>query len=50
MLKYFDIPALYEHLEEVAATWNPVVPGRVGMRWSETICSAAWRVLVATEP
>jgi hypothetical protein len=50
VLKFFDIPALYEHLDEVAATWNPVVPGRVGMRWSETICSAAWRVLVATEP
>ena len=50
VLKFFDIPALYEHLDEVAATWKPVVPGRVGMRWSETICSAAWRVLVATEP
>jgi hypothetical protein len=24
--------------------------GLTGMRWSETICSAAWRVLVATEP
>jgi hypothetical protein len=50
VLKFFDIPALYEHLDEVAATWKPVVPGRVGMRWSETICSAAWRVLVAAEP
>jgi hypothetical protein len=49
VLKFFDVPALYEHLDEVAA-WKPVVPGRVGMRWSETICSAAWRVLVATEP
>jgi hypothetical protein len=50
VLKFFDIPALYEHLDEVAAAWRPVVPGRAGMRWSETICSAAWRVLVATEP
>jgi len=50
VLKFFDIPALYEHLDEVAAAWQPVVPGRAGMRWSETICSAAWRVLVATEP
>ena len=49
LLKVFDIPALYEHLDNVAA-WKPVVPGRTGMRWSETICSAAWRVLVATEP
>jgi len=50
VLMFFDIPALYEHLDQVATTWIPVVPGRVGMRWSETICSAAWRVLVATEP
>lgn len=50
VLRLFDIPALYEHLDEVAATWKPAVPGRAGMRWSETICSAAWRVLVATEP
>jgi hypothetical protein len=50
VLKFFDIPALYEHLDEVAVTWQPVVPGRAGMRWSKTICSAAWRVLVATEP
>lgn len=50
VLKFFDSPALYEHLDEVAAGWRPAVPGRAGMRWSETICSAAWRVLVATEP
>jgi len=50
VLKFFDIPALYEHLDQVAVTWQPVVPGRAGMRWSQTICSAAWRVLVATEP
>jgi hypothetical protein len=50
VLKFFDIPALYEHLDQVATTWIPVVPGSVGKRWSETICSAAWRVLVATEP
>ena len=50
VLRFFDIPALYEYLDEVAARWKPVVPGRAGMRWSETICSAAWRVLVATEP
>jgi hypothetical protein len=49
VLKLFDIPTLYEHLDQVA-TWKPVVPGRAGMRWSQTICSAAWRVLVATEP
>jgi len=49
VLKFFDIPALYEHLDEIAA-WQPAVPGRAGIRWSETICSAAWRVLVATEP
>ena len=50
VLMFFDIPALYGHLDQVAATWIPVVPGSVGKRWSETICSAAWRVLVATEP
>jgi len=50
VLMFFDIPALHEHLDQVATTWIPVVPGRAGMRWSETICSAAWRVLVATEP
>jgi hypothetical protein len=50
VLMFFDIPALYEHLDQVGTTWIPVVPGRTGMRWSETICSAAWRVLVATEP
>jgi hypothetical protein len=50
VLKFFDIPALHEHLDEVATTWIPVVPGSVGMRWSETICSAAWRLLVATAP
>ena len=50
VLKFFDIPALYEHLDQVAAAWKPAVPGRAGMRWSETICPAAWRVLVATEP
>jgi hypothetical protein len=50
VLMFFDIPSLYEHLDKVANIWTPVVPGRAGRRWSETICSAAWRVLVATEP
>ncbi len=50
ILLFFDIPALYEHLDAVAGTWSPEVPGRVGRRWSETICAAAWRVFVATEP
>lgn len=50
VLMFFDIPALYEHLDQVATTWIPVVQGSVGKRWSETTCSAAWRVLVATEP
>jgi hypothetical protein len=50
VLMFFDIPELYEHFDQVATTWIPVVPGTVGMRWSKTICSAAWRVLVATEP
>src|SRR5947209_8372285 len=47
---FFDNPALYEHLDAVAGTWHPQVPGAVGRRWSEGICAAAWRVLVATEP
>ena len=50
VLKFFDNPALYEHLDAVAGTWDPQVPGGVGRRWSEGICAAAWRVLVATEP
>ena len=50
VLMFFDNPALYEHLDAVAGTWGPQVPGGVGRRWSEGICAAAWRVLVATEP
>jgi hypothetical protein len=50
VLMFFDNPALYEHLDAVAGTWDPQVPGGVGRRWSEGICAAAWRVLVATEP
>ena len=49
VLMFFDTPALYEHLDQVVIGWHTVIPGGVGKRWSETICSAAWRVLVATE-
>lgn len=31
-------------------TFNPLIPGTIGRRWAETLCAAAWRVLVATEP
>jgi hypothetical protein len=50
VLMFFDNPVLYEHLDAVAGTWDPPVSGAVGRRWSEGICAAAWRVLVATEP
>jgi hypothetical protein len=50
VLMSFDNPALYDHLDAVAGTWGPQVPGAVGRRWSEGISAAAWRVLVATEP
>jgi hypothetical protein len=50
ILMFFDNPALYEHLDTVAGTWSPQIPGRAGKRWSETICAAAWRVFVATQP
>jgi hypothetical protein len=48
VLFFFDIPELYEHLDAVAE-WEPQ-PGRAGQRWSETICAAAWRVLIASRP
>lgn len=50
MLILFDNPVLYEHLNAVQATWNPAAPGGIGRRWSQAVCAAAWRVLVAEEP
>lgn len=50
VLMFFDNPKLYELLDAVAGTWHPQVSGMVGRRWSEGICAAAWRVVVATEP
>jgi hypothetical protein len=47
---FFDNPALHEHLEAVQSGWLWPVAGRVGRRWVEEICAAAWRVIVATEP
>jgi hypothetical protein len=51
VLMFFDNPALYEHLDEVAE-WSRArnLRGRVGRRWSEELCAAAWRVLIAEEP
>ena len=52
VLMFFDInhPAMYEHLDAVTPTFNAVIPGTIGRRSAETICAAAWRVIVATEP
>jgi hypothetical protein len=50
VLMFFDNPDLYELLDDVAPTWQARHPGRVGRRWSEEVCAAAWRVLVAAEP
>lgn len=50
VLMFFDNSALYELLDLTESTWERPVSGRLGQRWSETICSAAWRVIVATQP
>ena len=50
VLFLFDNPALHTQLDAVQPTWNPPVAGDIGRRWSEEICAAAWRVIVATEP
>ena len=47
---FFDNPALHEHLDLIADHWETKVPGRIGRRWAETVCAAAWRVLLASEP
>ncbi len=51
VLMFFDNPALYEHLDSVAE-WARArtLRGRAGRRWSEEICAAAWRIVVAEEP
>lgn len=49
LLMFFDNPALHEHLNLVADHWETKVPGRIGQRWAETLCTAAWRVLLASE-
>jgi len=35
---FFDIdhPALHEHLDAVAGTFSPLIPGSVGRRWAQT--------------
>jgi hypothetical protein len=52
VLMFFDInhPAMHEHLDAVTPTFDPLIPGTIGRRWAETLCAAAWRVIVATEP
>lgn len=50
VLIFFDNPALYEHFDGVTANWDTRIPGRIGQRWSQQLCAAAWRVLVAAEP
>jgi len=49
LLMFFDNPAVYEHLDSVAPTWDTRDPGRIGQRWSQQLCAAAWRILVADE-
>ena len=49
LLMFFDNPAVHEHLDVVAGHWETKVPGRIGQRWAETLCAAAWRVLLASE-
>jgi hypothetical protein len=49
VLMFFDNPALYEHLDAVAGSWESPIPGRAGQRWSQQICQAAWRALVADD-
>lgn len=46
VLMFFDNPRLHPHLDAVQGTWNPQVPGGIGRRWSETLCAAAWRIIV----
>lgn len=49
LLMFFDNPALYEHLDVVADHWETKVAGGIGQRWAKTICTAAWRVWLASE-
>lgn len=48
LLLFFDIPQLYEHLDDVVRGMGPRLRGQEGKRWSEAICAAAWRILLAT--
>jgi hypothetical protein len=48
VLLFFDNPGLYEHLDAVQGNWEPQIPGATGRRWAESLCAAAWRLLVAT--
>jgi hypothetical protein len=52
VLMFFDIdhPAMHAHLDAVTPTFDPLIPGTIGRRWAHTPCTAAWRVIVATEP
>jgi len=50
LLMFFDDPRLHELLDLVASHWETKVAGRIGQRWAETLCVAAWRVLLASEP
>ncbi|GAA4536531.1 hypothetical protein [Amycolatopsis samaneae] len=50
ILMFFDNPRLHRHLDAVQGTWESQVPGGIGRRWSETLCAAAWRIIVHEEP
>jgi hypothetical protein len=50
VIKFFDNPALYEHLDAVQPGLGEHAVGRVGRRWVEEICAAAWRLIAALEP
>jgi hypothetical protein len=50
LLMFFDNPRLHKLLDLVAGHWETKVAGRIGQRWAETLCAAAWRVLLASEP
>jgi hypothetical protein len=46
LLLLFDHPQLDEHLDDVVGGMDWATPGQTGKRWRETICAAAWRVLL----
>jgi hypothetical protein len=47
LLWFFDRPELADHIDELAGFAGGTA-GHFGRRWIETICAAAWRVLLDT--